>query len=212
MSDDSIDLLAAIHRTITAMAQQWRHRIQVARREARDTATTRGMLNSSIRFNFEAQAITSVVEALIPKALQQIEDQLKGAVAAADLPSPEQLLQAVEPTIHQTIEDEIADLRSSAKRKPFASDISDGTITAAVAGIAPVLTILNSRILTALQTRRAELIGAQRAADAATPKQKLESRVQRWLRLAGIARTVWWVIGAIIGIGLWALKGFPLPF
>ncbi len=213
MSDDPpIDLLADIGRTITAMAQQWRHRIQVARREARDTATARGMLSSSIRYSLEGRAITSAVEAMIPEAVEQIESHLKGAITAAELPSPERLLQAVEPTIHQVIESEVTELRASARRKPFASDISDGTITAAVAGIEPAFSILRSRILTALQNRRAKLIAAQRTVDAATPKPKQESRLQRWLRLAGIARTVWWLVGAIIGVGLWAWKGLPLPF
>lgn len=214
MSNEQTEVVAAIQRTTTAMAQQWLHRIQVARHEARDTATERGQLGGSIRFSLEGRAITTVVEALIPEAEQMVMNHLRGTVTAADLPSPDQLLQAVETPIYSLIDSEISDLRSSSNRAPFftPSSIQEGAITAAVTGIKPALAVLNSHLLAALQNRRAELISTQRAIDATTPKSKSETWWQQALRWIGVARNLAWVIGGLVAIALWVWNGFPLPF
>lgn len=212
MSDDSTDLLAALGRATAAMEQQWRHRFQQARRETQSTASERGMLNSSIRFSIEGNAIASATEELIPEILQLVEDHLKGATTAADLPSPEQILQATEPLMHSLIEDEIADLRAAAKRTALTADINDGAIAAAITNIKPALATLSTRIQTALQNRKAELITAQSMIDAAAPTTKPKSPLQRLLEVVSVARSLWWLFVAIIGIGLWVWNGFSLPF
>lgn len=177
MSDDQSHLLAAIQTTVAAMAKQWLHRIQVARRKARDTATERGMLSSSIRYSLEGQAIASVAEVLIMEAEQMVMNHLKGAITSADLPSQDLLFEAVGRPIHALIESEIADLRSSPKRQAFpGSSMCEGAIHTAVANIEPALTVLESRIAAALQNRKAELTRELQTVEAQTPKNKPGSR------------------------------------
>lgn len=204
-------LLAAIADALTAACQQWRHRMQVARREARDSATARGLLDSSVRYSLEGRAITTVVDELVPETARLVEHVLQGTSTVSDLPSADQLLHAVETPIRALIDGETADLLDSPKRRAFASSINQGAIRAAIAGIEPALAILRTQVATLLRNRQAQLVQAQAAIDAAKPLAKSETPFQRALRWINVARSFWWVAAGIAAIALWAWNGFPIP-
>ena len=207
MTDQPIALLAALQRTLVAKTAQWQHRMQVARREARDQATERGMLSSSIRFSLEGRGIAAIVEAMVPEVEQLVIDHLNGAVSVADLPATDALTQAVEMPIRELIENEVNELRGSPKRQAFqGSGIHNGAITAAVATIEPTLHLLTARLDTLLQNRKAELISSARASP------RTESWGKRAYTAISVARTIWWLIASLAAIVFWAWNGFAMPF
>lgn len=210
-ADSQATLLAAIADALTAACQQWRHRIQIARREARDSATARGLLDSSIRYSMEGNAIATVADELVPETARLVEHVLQGASTMSDLPSADQLLIVVETPIRALIDGETADLLDSPKRRAFASSINQGAIRAAIAGIAPALAILRTQITTLLRNRQAQLLQAQAAINAAKPAPKSETPFQRLLRWINVARSFWWLIAGIAAIGFWVWSGFPIP-
>lgn len=194
--------------------EQWRAIFDPAQQKLLQPTT----INNSRSYVLASDAARAAFEEVAQLVIQRVRELLAKRRLPHHIGSPEACASLLVDPLSKKALDSISKLGTKAKQRGF--DAFDNMIGGPLAKdrqkienrAATLRSAIAAEVTIRLEEINAELSKEQMAVAAATTKNKPETWLQSASRRIGVIRNLWWPIGVLFTIALWAWSGFPLPF
>lgn len=212
--DKPVDVAALWQAEANWAVSEWRAQFEPEQRRLKSSA---GGLNSSGTWVQIGDAAKRYFETLQDELLKRVRDVLATRNDSDHIgPADHAAAEIAGPLIRCALES-VQKTESAAMQRGFLSPgMVTGPLSKTRAEIQQAGNKLQSALRSEITIRLAQIESAKKLAvaarEAAAPKAKPETGMQRVYRWITVARTYAWLIGIIFTAGLWAWSGFPLSF